>query len=207
MTLVRALIPLGDPALLQALGSGRALVLDAMLGEQAAAGVREAALRLDVEGGLRPAGIGRDATTVPSVRGDRIAWLDPDAPPEGLRPVLELMSATMATLNETAYVGAEVLECQLAIYDEGSGYQRHRDAVRGTSSRRITAVYYANPWRPGDGGELELYDEEDGRGRRVEPISDRLVVFRSDITDHAVRPLVRGPRVALSAFFRRGATL
>lgn len=203
MALVRPLAALADPVLIQALGAGRALILDDMLGAAAAGRIRKAALELDALGELRPAGVGREGTRAPAIRGDRIAWLDPVTPPEGLRPAVELLAATMAILNETAYVGATTLECQLAIYGAGDAYERHRDALRGTTVRRITAVYYANDWREGHGGELELFDEHDFRARVVAPVADRLVLFRSDLTAHAVRPVVEGPRVAISGFFRR----
>jgi SM-20-related protein len=197
-----------EPAAIEALGQGRGLVLDDVLGADVALAVREEVLQLDARQYLRHAGVGRGAEVRPTVRGDRIAWLDPADAPAALLPVLEMFVALRRTLVEVAFVGVDAMECQVAIYDAGSGYAAHRDAPRGSSSRRITAVYYANPWRDGDGGELELFDDESGDAhctRGVAPIADRLVVFRADATLHAVREVARGPRVAISAFMRNTA--
>jgi SM-20-related protein len=184
-----------------ALGDGRALVFDAVLGASVAAGVRAAALDLLAAGQLRPAGIGRQAAVQLDTRGDFITWIDPDQAPPSFTPVVELLLALMGTLNQAAYLGARTLELQLAVYTPGFGYARHRDSLLGTDQRRATVIYYANDWQPGDGGELELV--EDGEVRIVAPIADRVVVFRSDVVEHAVLPVARGPRVALSGWLRR----
>ena len=85
------------------------------------------------------------------------------------------------------------------MYTAGLGYTRHRDALVGSSARRMTLIYYANEWRSGDGGELELYEREGLR--LIEPIRDRLILFRPEL-EHAVRPVVRGERVAISGWLR-----
>ncbi len=181
------------------------MVLDGLLGPTVAAQARAAALCMDAAGELRPAGIGRRGAFAPSIRGDRMAWIDELLAPDALVPILALMYATREALNQLVYLGADEIECQVAIYDAGAGYERHRDAVRGRSGRRMTAVYHLGDWRPGDGGELEL---SDGDGvRLVEPVADRLVLFRSDVTEHAVRTVLRGPRLAVSAFFGRRSAL
>ncbi|HVI03836.1 MAG TPA: 2OG-Fe(II) oxygenase [Enhygromyxa sp.] len=185
---------------IHALGDGRALVFDRTLGDAIADTVRRGALSLLAGGQLRRAGVGRNGVVVTHTRGDFITWLDPAEAPPAFAPVLELFAALMQTLNRTAYLGARTLEVQLAVYEPGFGYERHRDALAGSSSRRATVIYYANPWQPGDGGELEVWE---GEGTRViEPLADRLVVFRSDVLEHAVREVNRGPRVAVSGWLR-----
>jgi SM-20-related protein len=184
-----------------ALGDGRALVRDGVLGSAIAEAVRAQALCMLADGRLRRAGVGREAVVVTHTRGDFITWLDRADAPSVFVPVLELFAALMQTLNESAYLGARTLEVQLAVYQPGFGYERHRDALAGSSSRRATAIYYANHWQAGDGGELELWE---GEGTSlIPPIADRLVVFRSDV-EHAVREVVRGPRVAISGWLRAG---
>jgi SM-20-related protein len=182
------------------LGEGRGLVLDGVLGPAIADAVRTEALRMLADGQLRRAGVGRDGIVVTHTRGDFITWLDPAEAAPAFVPVLELFGALMQTLNRAAYLGARTLEVQLAVYEPGFGYARHRDALAGSSSRRATVVYYANPWQQGDGGELELWEGE--RSRTIEPIADRTVVFRSDVVEHAVREVIRGPRVAISGWLR-----
>ena len=198
----RAVAALSDTSALRTLGAGRELVLDGLLGDATARAVRAEALALDEAQILTPAGTGADRVRDPSVRGDRILWLNRDLLEPAMGAVVDLMDAAMTTLNENAYLGVGELEIQVAIYDEGTGYQRHRDALRGQDARRMTAIYYANDWRPGDGGELALYDDEGHCTRLVEPVADRLVLFLAQ-TEHAVRTVVRGPRVALTGFMRR----
>ncbi len=188
---------LTDPAI-ASLGRGDALHFDHALGGDAARMVRATALRMDERGALRAAGVGPDAARHPEIRGDQIAWLDATDLPDALVPVIALFEDLMQALNERAYLGARTLECQIAVYHHGHGYTRHRDATTSASSRRATAIYYANDWQEGDGGELELW--EDAGSRLLAPLSDRLVVFRSPCTEHAVRPVVGTPRVAVSAF-------
>lgn len=180
------------------LGRGDALHFDDTLEGNAAHRVRATALRMDESGALRDAGVGRNAARHTEIRGDQIAWLDPANLPEGLAPVVSLFEDLMQALNETAYLGARTLECQVTVYHEGRGYTRHRDATTSASSRRATAIYYANDWHAGDGGELELW--EDAGSRMLAPLNDRMVFFRSQCTEHAVRPVVGAPRVAVSAF-------
>lgn len=180
------------------LGRGDALTFDGTLEGDVAQRVRGTALRMDQNGALRPAGVGPEAVRRPEVRGDHIAWLDPSNLQDGLAPVISLFEDLMQALNESAYLGAKRLECQIAVYHEGQGYARHRDATLPSSSRRATAIYYANVWQSGDGGELEVW--EDAGSRMLAPLGDRMVVFRSQRTEHAVRPVAGAPRVAVSAF-------
>lgn len=201
--LVRGLADAG----IESLGRGDALTFDDTLERGAAHRVRATALRMDESGALRAAGVGPDATPRPEIRGDQIAWLDPSNLPEDLAPVVSLFEDLMQALNEMAYLGARTLECQIAVYHHGHGYARHRDATTSASSRRATAIYYANDWHAGDGGELEVW--EDAGSRVVAPLSDRMVVFRSQCTEHAVRTVVGARRVAVSAFMHnesRGTT-
>jgi Rps23 Pro-64 3,4-dihydroxylase Tpa1-like proline 4-hydroxylase len=191
-----------DDESIVALGDGRALVLDGVLGSAVAEAVWGEALRMHASGRLRRAGVGREGVVLTHTRGDFIAWLDRVDAPAAFVPVLELFAALMQILNETAYLGARTLEVQLAVYERGCGYERHRDALAGSSSRRVTVIYYANLWQNGDGGELELWEGD--AVRLIEPVADRLVVFRSSSVEHAVREVSRGPRVAISGWLRAG---
>lgn len=185
-------------AAIASLGRGDVLTFDDALEGDTAQCVRAEALRMDERGALRAAGVGRDAVRRPEIRGDHIAWLDPLNLPDALAPVVSLFENLMRALNESAYLGARTLECQLTVYHHGHGYARHRDATTSASSRRATAIYYANDWHDGDGGELEVW--ENAGSRVLAPRSNRMVVFRSQCTEHAVRPVVGAPRVAVSAF-------
>ena len=185
-------------ATILSLGRGDALHFDDVLGDEVAGGVRLTALRMDADGALGAGGVKGDASANFEIRGDRMAWLDPLALPLGLAPVIDLFGDVMLALNERAYLGARTLDIQISVFRQGHGYARHRDATTSASSRRATAIYYANYWEPGDGGELEVWDTVGTR--LLAPLANRLVVFRSQCTQHAVRAIVGQPRVAVSAF-------
>jgi SM-20-related protein len=197
--------PTGGPALLpataiSALGDGEPAVLDGVLGPALAAGVRAAVLEARARGELRPAGLGRDRQRREQLRSDAIAWADPDAADPRLRPLLERFEWLRVQLRRDAWLGLRRFEVQLAAYDEGPGYVRHADAFRAGGTRRLTAIYYANPdWHPDDGGALRCWPP--AGLRVVEPIADRLVVFLSERLEHEVAPVLRGPRVAVTAWF------
>jgi SM-20-related protein len=185
-------------AVIASLGRGHAIFFDGALEDQVAKEVRKTALSMDGRGALRRGGVGREAARHLDIRGDRMAWLDPADLPPGLEPVLCLFEEVMLALNEQAFLGARSLECQITVFHDQHGYARHRDATTDASSRRATAIYYANSWETGDGGELEVWEDEGAR--LLAPLANRLVIFRSQFTEHAVRAVIGKPRVAVSAF-------
>jgi SM-20-related protein len=186
---------LTDPDVL-ALGEGRAVLFDDLLGRDRADEIRREALARFEAGSLRPAGIGRAGARMPEVRADYICWLDGDG---SFADVLAVFESLRRQLGELAYLGARTIEAQLAVYAQGLGYSRHRDSLVGSSARRMTLIYYATDWQPDAGGELEIV--EPNEVRVIEPRCDRLVVFRPEL-DHAVRPIARGERVAISGWLR-----
>ncbi len=178
-----------------ALGEGRVLVRDRVLGPHAA-GAAAALGALDAS--TQPGQIrGRTGDVV---RTDRVAWLDPrDAPPE-LHPLLGWLDAVRDTANEAAWLGLGRYELQVAWYEPGGGYAPHVDAFRGSSSRRLTVIWYGNPgWGPDDGGALRAW-EPDGPVE-ILPILDRAVIFLSTAVRHEVLPAARSRR-ALTAWYR-----
>lgn len=71
--------------------------------------------------------------------------------------------------------------------------------------RRVNCLVYLNEdWRPGDGGELELWESKDGPCvRKIEPVFNRTVLFMTGENSwHGhPHPLVRGPRVSFAAYY------
>jgi hypothetical protein len=71
--------------------------------------------------------------------------------------------------------------------------------------RRVNCLIYLNEdWRPGDGGELELWASKDGPCvKKIEPLFNRTCVFMTGENSwHGhPHPLVRGPRVSFAAYF------
>jgi SM-20-related protein len=203
----------------QALGERGWFLRDDVLGRPASLGVRDAIEALAAAGRLRPAGVGRAAThrVDEHIRSDVMAWVTPDDVPAELTGLWASFLALRDALNRAAYLGLDLMEVQAARYPGGAaGYRRHRDAFAvlpgARPSRRVTAIYYANPgWRPPDGGALRLHlDPEPGTGAdavadtepvAVAPILDRLLVFLSERVEHEVLP-TRVPRRAITAWFR-----
>lgn len=84
----------------------------------------------------------------------------------------------------------------------GTHYVRHRDSAPSEyAGRKLTALYYMNPrWKPAQGGKLRLWkslkllndegfesEADDGDFIDIEPVLDRLVLFRSYM-EHQVMP-------------------
>jgi len=180
---------------------------DGVLGHAAALRVHEAVEALAAGGRLRPAWISRGAThrIDAEVRGDSIAWMEPDEASPELTALTALFRSLRDALNREAYLGLGRTEIQIARYPgDGAHYGRHRDAFPpppgGRPNRRVTAIYYANPaWRPENGGMLRLYAT--GGQHDVAPILDRLLVFLSEQMEHEVLP-AGAPRCAVTAWFR-----
>eukprot|EP00039_Didymoeca_costata_P024582 m.10738 g.10738 ORF g.10738 m.10738 type:complete len:576 (-) comp4313_c0_seq1:47-1774(-) len=64
----------------------------------------------------------------------------------------------------------------------GSRYIKHADNPN-RNGRKLTVIYYLNHgWKPGDGGELRIYDEDDLDKTilDVPPVADTLLLFYSD---------------------------
>jgi len=152
-------------------------------------------------GVLRKAGIGREATLTPLVRGDNFCWVEPGEAGVGIQALMDRLEAMRLVLNRTAYLGLARFEMQLACYEaESPGYSRHFDAFQGAGpERRLTIIYYLNPdWIADHGGCLGLYlpaGQVD-----IDPLHDRLLVFLAGQVEHAVLP-VHSPRLALTAWF------
>jgi SM-20-related protein len=182
---------LASSAELERLGSRGYFIRDGFVGAQAALGTA----RLAETTQLTPAGVRRSRELDSAVRGDVTAWLDDS-------PLHAAFEALREHLNRTAYLGLARFDVQLARYENGAAYARHRDAFGGSSgisNRRVTAIVYLNEaWRPEHGGQLRLHVEP--AVVDVEPLLDRLVVFLSEQVEHEVLP-VHAPRLAATAWF------
>ncbi len=166
----------------------------------------------DSEGELYRAGIGRGSThqVTRQVRGDRIAWLEPEWP--AAAAYLSLMAQLQAYLNEMGFLGLADFEAHYAIYDPGSFYRPHTDqhievSVLGAGRRIVSTVLYLNDAWPSDsGGELALYPPEQAE-RRISPEGGSLVVFWSDTIVHEVLPAQQMRRSIAGWMRTRGSEL
>lgn len=195
--------PLLPDSALDHLAAHRWCLVDGFAGAEEARAMRDAGQRLDADGALSPAGVGRAAAHRDdrTVRGDRITWANRHREVPAIARAGARFDALRLELNRAAYLGLVRFSLQLARYPgDGAGYVRHRDAFAGSVNRFVTAIWYLNPdWRPADGGRLRLFVPGEPR---IEPCLDRLLVFFSADIEHAVEPSF-AERWAMTAWMRR----
>ncbi|MDX2304209.1 MAG: 2OG-Fe(II) oxygenase [Microscillaceae bacterium] len=138
------------------------------------------------------AGIGtlQDFQIDKNIRGDWVYWLDRERD-KPLTGFFSLIDEWIARLNRYCYLSISDSEFHLAYYPPGTFYKRHLDQFREQNNRLISLVFYLNEkWQPGDGGELKIY--QDDREILVEPLGNRLVLFKSDLVEHEVMMTYQG---------------
>lgn len=153
--------------------------------------------------GLVAAQVGRGAklTSSTKLRGDMIAWLEPDALEPAEVRAMALIDALRAALNEALYIGAMDSECHYSRYPPGTSYKTHLDRFGDHDLRVVSLVFYLNArWRDDEGGELLIHHPD--RIERVLPRNGTMVAFLSAKFPHEVLPATR-PRLALSGWMRR----
>jgi SM-20-related protein len=156
---------------------------------------------------LHPAATGRGsgAALRPTVRSDRIAWLDPNDSHDSIQALFGRFEQLRRNLNEALLLGLFDLELHWAHYPTGAAYGPHVDRFRDDDARTVSAVLYLNgPWGPDDGGALRLYcGLTTATGYQdIAPIGGRLVLFLSDRFLHEVLP-ARRDRWSVTGWFRR----
>lgn len=139
------------------------------------------------------------------IRGDWTYWLDSNLPPQLSAIHNELLGWTQK-LNKQFYLGLSKLECHLAHYPPGPGYERHLDQPKGRGHRKITFVLYLNSdWNAQMGGELCLYSpNSDQQLEKILPLGGRLILFKSELFPHEVLPS-QNTRRSLTGWFRNDA--
>lgn len=178
-------------------------ILPCSLDQENCARLLADAHKLDELGELRPAGVGREGTEVATIRGDRIAWLEPGLSP-AIDEFLSLVEHLRMHLNRHLYLGLVGYEGHLACYRPGAGYRKHLDRILGSDARVLTLIAYLNPaWNHADGGQLRLV-LPDGKTEEVMPSAGTLVAFLSADYWHEVLPAWR-ERWAITGWFRQQA--
>lgn len=170
------------------------------------AGLRARLDTLDAAGRLQPAGIGRgeQRVTRADIRGDRIDWLDPNAPHASELALWRTLEALRCACNETLQLGLFECEAHYAAYPSGSGYTRHVDRFRDDDARVLSFILYLNAgWTDDDGGVL-LLDTGRAQPMEIAPHGGTFVAFLADRFPHEVRP-ARRLRRSLAGWFRRRA--
>ncbi len=142
-------------------------------------------------GHLKKAGIGQGSQQkiASEVRGDYIQWIDESTPSPHEIDFLKWLNGLKEQLNSQLYLGLSSQELHYAAYPAGTGYQKHRDVFKGESLRVLSFVLYLNKyWKPGDGGELSIFSEDnpDHLEVKIDPVFSRCVIFLSDKIHHQV---------------------
>jgi SM-20-related protein len=162
---------------------------------------------LHAQQALRVAQVGRAATlsTATRLRGDSIAWLEPQSADPAEQRALALINALREALNEALYLGAMDTECHYARYPRGAFYKTHLDRFGNHDLRVVSLVFYLNAhWQDHQGGELLIHHPARELAERVLPRSGTMVAFLSAQFPHEVLPATR-PRLALTGWMRRRA--
>ena len=148
---------------------------------------------------MHKAGTGKGSTfKAQSVRGDHILWLDLDQPL--YKSVKDKLERIKNTLNSTLYLGLRDIEAHWALYQNGQGYGKHKDAFCRTNTRVVSLVVYLTPNRTElDGGQLRLYVD---KPMEFLPQAQRAVCFMSADIEHEVLP-TQTNRWSLAVWFGR----
>ena len=162
------------------------------------------ARRRDAAGEFRNARIGRGLDRIErrDVRGDRMLWLEAQAPARAERALWRALERLRIALNEATFIGLFAFEGHYALYPPGARYRRHRDRFRDDDARVLSCVLYLNQaWTAADGGALRIYLPGND-SRDVLPVGGTLVCFLADRYEHEVLPATR-ERLAITGWFRR----
>lgn len=182
------------------------VVIDDLLGGEEVAYWRSVGEHLRRTGGLRPAGVGRgDGRMVrPEIRGDAIAWIEPDPAHAFESRLMTTLERLRLAINARCLLGLLDIEMHLAAYPPGGFYRAHVDRFGDDDARVVSMVVYLNTsWSPEDGGLLRLWPEgRDAEPVAVEPRGGRAVLFLAGETLHEVLE-TRVERWSLTGWFRR----
>jgi len=152
---------------------------------------------------LQPAGTGAGHTHS-ALRGDSTRWFVDGAMSAPQQAFADRLDALRGVLNRELMLGLVDCESHYAVYRPGARYARHRDRLRHSDARVVSAVFYLNEdWREADGGALRLY-LADGSSRDIYPQAGTLLLFLSAQFEHEVLPATRD-RMSIASWLRRRA--
>jgi len=197
----------------QTLLDDQVVVWDAFLSAIDAHELCATAHHLDQQNLFVPAAIGAGQSRhhEAQIRSDSIYWLNPETLTEpSFQKIFARLDELRQEFNQKLYLGLTHLECHLAHYAPGQGYQEHIDQPKKQNlkqnplqgERKISFVLYLNPqWQKGDGGEF-VYKDLHENAVTIEPLFNRLVFFRSDTVPHSVA-FANKDRWSLTGWMRR----
>jgi SM-20-related protein len=149
---------------------------------------------------FRPARTGLERTAS-QLRTDRTHSFVPDALTAPQRVFSQRMDALRTVLNRRLMLGLVDSEAHYAAYPPGGGYARHRDCLRYSDARVVSAVFYLNPeWHDSGGGALRLYLPRSYHD--IAPQGGTLALFLSAQFEHEVLPPAR-TRFSIACWLRQ----
>jgi SM-20-related protein len=150
---------------------------------------------LDHQGQFKKAAIGNanDQKVINEVRGDFIHWLS-RYENQTTQELFDVFDALKMLINRNCYLSLKDFEFHFAHYPKGSFYKKHLDQFADRNNRLISVVIYLNTdWQIGDGGELKIYPKIQSE-KLIQPINNRMVLFKSDQLYHEVMPAHKSRR-------------
>ena len=173
------------------------------LNEKLSLGLQENIQQLLKDELMTPAGIGNEKTkdTNQKMRGDKIFWMDKSRQNIHEQHFLVIIENLITHLNNTCYAGINEYEFHYAVYEEGSGYKRHKDQFSNNNNRKYSLINYLNEnWQKEDGGQLLVYLYE--AVQKIAPQSQTAVFFKSDELEHSIAISTK-QRMSISGWLKR----
>lgn len=150
-------------------------------------------------GRLSPAKVGsaQNESRVAEIRTGFNFWIDKERDVQ-IKSFFDIADEIIQNIAQNLFLSLQGFEFHLAEYPTGGFYKPHIDQFDNRSNRMITLVLYLNPdWTNSDGGELKIHGEN---SILVEPIMNRVILFRSDVVLHEV-VLSNNERRSLTGWF------
>jgi SM-20-related protein len=152
---------------------------------------------------FKKAGIGKNNNHQinSEIRSDQIYWIQDNK--ELPQEYLDNLESLRLALNQKLFLGLFDFECHFAQYSKGTFYKKHIDAFKGVGLRVLSSILYLNPdWKPGDGGELNIYAPSSNTIiETITPTFGKQVFFLSEMFPHEVLETLK-PRQSLTGWFR-----
>ncbi|MFN0082982.1 MAG: 2OG-Fe(II) oxygenase [Ferruginibacter sp.] len=167
------------------------------------AGLQQNIAQLQKDDLMTFAGVGNEVVMdiKQKMRGDKIYWMDKSHDNIFEQQFLFQMEGFIERLNSTCYAGINDYEFHYAVYEEGSGYKRHKDQFKNDSNRKYSLINYLNnDWLEQDGGQLMIY--QNNESQTIQPHSQTAIFFKSDEMEHEVA-MANRRRMSISGWLKQ----
>ena len=130
-------------------------------------------------------GTKNEQKVIQEIRSDLIYWIDKNDGTLQYK-LYDLFIELKNLINKHCFLSLSDFEFHFAKYPKGSFYKKHLDQFDNRSNRMISVILYLNKdWKDGFGGELKIYPINE-EPKTIEPLENRLVMFKSDALPHEV---------------------